>query len=1306
MKTKYLGLTVLLLCLFFGGSGFGVQLITVVNPSFELDLTGQPNQTKRDLGEVLGWLEGVDNGSGVEQIAEPGKAFTGTGDGYMKAYGVWDGDGTYTGDWWYQILDHQIVAGEEYQMTFAYGVNSASTPIIASFIDGDTMAELASVTVNTATRFVFVDYVLNMTVPVDASYAGHHLGVKFRVGQKTANPQYDGWASVDNVRVQIGHNNAPQVSAGEDATITLPTNAVALDGTVSDDGEPFPPGAISVLWEKVSGPESYVIAEPYSVDTAVTFSSSGCYTFRLTASDGLLNASDEMKVTVYLPGGVMTNEGDYPNNEIPIYRKFEATLNVQTVAENLQLPYDANPPAGLAPGLGVSVDVLFSPDNWTTTYKQPAFYYKDMEYKAIGNQDWWYPTGDYFWKARFSPDKVAVWKYKYVVQDASGTTESIEREFVACESSEKGFIRVSQKDKRYFEYDNGEYFIGLGHNLRFGQLSWANPIKANTALFQTLHDNGTQLFRSWLSHWCIYGSVWSPWTSPLAAKHTLDPPWTGLSVWNVDPNSEVCLRLSWPESPAMFRGWSTSKELPVKRNTNYRFSVRYHTPLGVVGPRIAGHPYGVVLKVSDSWLDPDNNNVYNYCDPGTGTVVTDYGWQGGQYMTVEGTWNSGNRDFLPYVYVVLENVNSVEQGLQVDRIEIREDLGNGEYGPCILGKSWFAYHYYMDQHKAWAFDKVIELAEEYDIYLKLVLMEKQDWIMCHITPAGDITDSESANYFYGQYRTIDKGRWLQQAWWRYCQARWGYSPHIHSWEACNEADPGSYRHYAQVDEMGKYMSQFGNKHLSSTSFWSGFPKDQFWANTAYPYVDYADLHLYALGTEDCAEATRAPSENRGAYQPNGAGKPLIRGETGFFDEGTVRDSNGIWMHNFAWGQINHGGMYDLYWDNINEFNDNPDPRAHFRPLRDFLNGIPLNNGCYEALSPTIGGSNIRVFGQKDLVNERAHLWIQNDQHTWYNIVNSNPIPPVSGTVEFAGFRANKKYRVEWFDTYTAASRTAVFEDGDFVLPWLSATTGGSYSDLPFEASIAPDGSGAAYADIWPGNGGLWTKISNSGSKDIGGNRYLEFDIYFDTASSPGHKLAAMHMDVNGDGGWNYKWENTSRCWVDGVLTDMDDGIPGNDLPMTGNQWHHFRLDLLDNVSPTVPFGGPIPLPENPAIGTIRLYFAGVTDGADVYIRNMCFSNGSDSDGVITSTEYLTADGAGSLTLSVTNLSTDTAVKVTGIHGDLTNDMYVDYDDLSILADNWLGSGAGGGDIAPPDSPDGIVNLLDFAKLAERWLEGI
>ena len=183
-------------------AGSSQPVTALLNPSFELDQNGNPSTVKRDFDEVQGWVSGLDQGSGVETIlhpTDPARDFTGTGDGLMKAFGKWVTD-IGQGDWFYQIMSHQIVAGDQYHLTFAYGPSSADTSVIASFIDGSTMDELASVTVSSSVIRVFADYTLDFTVPEGANCVGHDLGIKFTIGQR---PQpWDGWASVDNLRLE------------------------------------------------------------------------------------------------------------------------------------------------------------------------------------------------------------------------------------------------------------------------------------------------------------------------------------------------------------------------------------------------------------------------------------------------------------------------------------------------------------------------------------------------------------------------------------------------------------------------------------------------------------------------------------------------------------------------------------------------------------------------------------------------------------------------------------------------------------------------------------------------------------------------------------------------------------------------------------------------------------------------------------------------------------------------------------------------------------------------------------------------
>ncbi len=742
---------------------------------------------------------------------------------------------------------------------------------------------------------------------------------------------------------------------------------------------------------------------------------------------------------------VSTNTGEYADGKIPLFSKFELTFQVNTVAENLQMPFDANPPPGVVPGMGISVDALFSSDGWQTVYTQPAFYYQEFDDQVKSGSEWFYPTGRTFWKIRFAPDQVGDWQYKLAAQDSGGRTETAPAAFTVVASGSHGFVRVSQADPRYFEFDDGTYFPALGYNMNYNGVSWTNPVLDNQENFKAMSENGIQLVRIWLSQWGIYTSAWNPWNSIDPSQHSLYVPETGIYMSQAHPGSEISMRINAEYNPCMFIG--AFKAPPaVKRNTDYRIRILYKAE-DIRGPVVGGQPYGFVGKTGGwLWGDEDQCNL-----SGAGQVVTAYQAEStADWQILEGRLNSGETDFLPLFYLVMENVSA--GSAYVDSVWIEEDLGGGQYGPNIVSKPWMAQHLTMEQRNSYAFDKVLDLAEQYGVYLRPVILEKNEPILQSINFDGlpipysplcyddlstnDPPECPGNQWFYGNGRSVTKVRWLQQAWWRYLQARWGYSTSIHSWELLNEGDPADENHYALADEFGRYMRQFRpNHHLVSTSFWHSFPRDEFWANGDYPNIDFADLHEYipqdAVGFADTALATYDLSMRVGARQPGGAGKPVIRGETGFVTGDTwppspliIRDQHAVWLHNFIWGGINPGGLIESYWydtDHIYQRGHDGstffDHRWQYRTFYNFIRSIPLNNGYYQDAQAQVSDARLRAWGQKDLQNQQAHLWIQNLGHTWQNAMNDLRPVPVSATVEVAGFQPGVAYRVEWWDSY-------------------------------------------------------------------------------------------------------------------------------------------------------------------------------------------------------------------------------------------------------------------------------------------------
>jgi PKD repeat protein len=119
-------------------------------------------------------------------------------------------------------------------------------------------------------------------------------------------------------------NQPPVVNAGSNQTITLPA-AASLNGTVTDDGLPNPPGTVTVTWSKVSGPGTVTFANLAAKVTTATFSTAGTYVLKLTASDSALTASANTTITVAANGAcaglctsptIFTINGNYQSGNL------------------------------------------------------------------------------------------------------------------------------------------------------------------------------------------------------------------------------------------------------------------------------------------------------------------------------------------------------------------------------------------------------------------------------------------------------------------------------------------------------------------------------------------------------------------------------------------------------------------------------------------------------------------------------------------------------------------------------------------------------------------------------------------------------------------------------------------------------------------------------------------------------------------------------------------------------------------------------------------------------------------------------
>jgi autotransporter-associated beta strand protein len=96
-------------------------------------------------------------------------------------------------------------------------------------------------------------------------------------------------------------NQAPMVVPGATTTnVQWPANTDTVYATVTDDGLPNPPGTVTGSWSKVSSPSggSVVFSNTNGLTCGLTFSGTGTYIVRYTASDSQL--SNYGDVTIYV----------------------------------------------------------------------------------------------------------------------------------------------------------------------------------------------------------------------------------------------------------------------------------------------------------------------------------------------------------------------------------------------------------------------------------------------------------------------------------------------------------------------------------------------------------------------------------------------------------------------------------------------------------------------------------------------------------------------------------------------------------------------------------------------------------------------------------------------------------------------------------------------------------------------------------------------------------------------------------------------------------------------------------------------
>ena len=124
------------------------------------------------------------------------------------------------------------------------------------------------------------------------------------------------------------------------------------------------------------------------------------------------------------------------------------------------------------------------------------------------------PQGKPYWCIRFAPWKEGRHSYRIIAEDEHGKTQWGPGAFQATKGSKPGIVGVSRKDPRFFEFQNGEQFFPIGHNIRSPfdtrmdqnfpwKQRWPEGTSAYERYFRKMHDSGQNMAEVWFAAWSL-----------------------------------------------------------------------------------------------------------------------------------------------------------------------------------------------------------------------------------------------------------------------------------------------------------------------------------------------------------------------------------------------------------------------------------------------------------------------------------------------------------------------------------------------------------------------------------------------------------------------------------------------------------------------------------------------------------------------------------------------------------------------------------------------------------------------------------
>jgi hypothetical protein len=195
-----------------------------------------------------------------------------------------------------------------------------------------------------------------------------------------------------------------------------------------------------------------------------------------------------------------------PKNPVNCYERFEVVFDLPDRYPN---PFDQTE---------IQVSAVFEGPNGTPPIAVDGFYSRDYTRTITATGERTVPIGLPQWKVRFCPTVPGTYRYRIQVRDTRGAAEWGPGVFTATASKHPGFVRVSPKDPRRYECDDGSFFFPIGHNLRSPfdtrtdsvfpwKQRWAEGSAAYARYLHDMGRHGENFVEVWTASWSL-GLEW------------------------------------------------------------------------------------------------------------------------------------------------------------------------------------------------------------------------------------------------------------------------------------------------------------------------------------------------------------------------------------------------------------------------------------------------------------------------------------------------------------------------------------------------------------------------------------------------------------------------------------------------------------------------------------------------------------------------------------------------------------------------------------------------------------------------------